>query len=65
MKSLKQKNERRKIEIKYRLVIKTAEGQKVYETSTDKKELDKKAVKLSNENPLWNVFVVRENYNVS
>ena len=55
------------MKIYYRLIIRET-GQtrlRVQEVHEDKKYLEDKAKKLEVEHPDWQVFVVRENYNVS
>ena len=55
------------MKIYYRLIIRTTNETRlrVAEVSEDKEYLDNKAKELEAENPDWQVFVVRENYNVS
>lgn len=51
----------------FRLIVReTGENRlKIKEISQDRQYLEDKADKLSNTHPDWQVFVVRENYNVS
>jgi len=55
------------MKIYYRLIIRETNQTRlrVAEVNEDKEYLDKKAKKLEAEHPDWQVFVVRENYNVS
>jgi len=55
------------MKIYYRLIIRetTETRLRIAEVSEDKEYLDEKAKKLEAEHPDWQVFVVRENYNVS
>lgn len=55
------------MKIDYKLIVRET-GQtrlSVAELSEDRKYLEDKAKKLEEKNPNWQVFVVRENYNVS
>tara|TARA_B100001057_G_scaffold498037_1_gene603870 strand:+ start:2761 stop:2934 length:174 start_codon:yes stop_codon:yes gene_type:complete len=56
-----------KMKIYYRLIIRETNQTRlrVQEVHEDKKYLEDKAKKLEEEHPDWQVFVVRENYNVS
>jgi len=55
------------MKIYYRLVVRTNNETRlrVAEVSEDRKYLEDKAKELEAEHPNWQVFVVRENYNVS
>ena len=55
------------MKIYYRLIVRTTNQTRlrVLEVSEDKEYLENKAKDLEAENPNWQVFVVRENYNVS
>ena len=55
------------MKIEYKLMIReTGENRlSIREYSEDRKYLEDKAEKLLAENPDWQVFVVKENYNVS
>jgi len=55
------------MKIYYRLIVrKTNETRlRVAEVNENQQYLEDKAKKLEAENPNWQVFVVRENYNVS
>ena len=55
------------MKIYYRLIIRQTNQTRlrVAEVSEDKKYLEDKAKVLEAEHPNWQVFVVRENYNVS
>ena len=55
------------MKIYYRLIIRETNQTRlrVAEVHEDKKYLEDKAKKLEVEHPDWQVFVVRENYNVS
>ena len=55
------------MKIKFRLIVReTGENRlKIRAISEDRQYLEDKANKLSNTHPNWQVFVVRENYNVS
>ena len=54
------------MKIEYKLVVKAPNRKTyIYEYSDTRKELEKKASIMSNEHPDWNVFVVKETYNVS
>jgi len=56
-----------RMKIYYRLIIRQTNQTRlrVAEVSEDKKYLEDKAKVLEAEHPNWQVFVVRENYNVS
>ena len=53
--------------IYYRLIVRQTNQTRLHvaEVNEDRKYLETKAKKLEAENPNWQVFVVRENYNVS
>ena len=53
--------------IYYRLIVRQTNETRlrVVEVNEDRDYLEDKAKKLEAENPKWQVFVVRENYNVS
>jgi|TARA_R110002074_G_scaffold129718_1_gene270990 hypothetical protein len=53
--------------IEYKLIVRQTNQTRlrVAEVNEDRKYLETKAKKLEAENPTWQVFVVRENYNVS
>ena len=53
--------------IYYRLIVRQTNETRlrVVEVNEDRDYLEDKAKKLEAENPNWQVFVVRENYNVS
>jgi hypothetical protein len=52
--------------IEYKLMIREpSKGLIVHEVSEDRKHLEAKVEVLLEENPTWEVFVVRETYNVS
>ena len=53
--------------IYYRLIVRQTNETRlrVVEVNEDRDYLEAKAKKLEEENPTWQVFVVRENYNVS
>ena len=55
------------MKIYYRLIVRTTNETRlrVVEVNEDKEYLENKAKDLEEENPNWQVFVVRENYNVS
>ena len=55
------------MKIYYRLIVRESNQTRlrVAEVNEDKKYLDDKAKQLEEEHPDWQVFVVRENYNVS
>ena len=55
------------MKIYYRLIVRTTNETRlrVAEVHEDKKYLENKAKELEAEHPNWQVFVVRENYNVS
>ena len=56
-----------KMKIYYRLVVRETKQTRLHvqEVHEDRSYLEDKAKKLEAENPDWQVFVVRENYNVS
>lgn len=47
------------------MVRELGEGLRTHEISEDRKALEAKVDLLLEENPKWQVFVVKENYNVS
>ena len=52
--------------IEYKLMVREpGEGLRIHEVSEDRKDLEEKVEVLLEQNPKWQVFVVRENYNVS
>ena len=53
--------------IEYKLIVRQTNQTRLHvaEVNEDRKYLETKAKKLEAENPNWQVFVVRENYNVS
>jgi len=53
--------------IEYKLIVRQTNQTRlrVAEVNEDREYLETKAKKLEAENPNWQVFVVRENYNVS
>ena len=52
--------------IEYKLMIREpSKGLIVHEVSEDRKDLEAKVEVLLEENPTWEVFVVRETYDVS
>ena len=52
--------------IEYKLMVREpGEGLRIHEVSEDRKDLEEKVEVLLEQNPKWEVFVVRENYNVS
>ena len=55
------------MKIYYRLIIRETKETRlrIAEVNQDKEYLEEKAKKLEAEHPDWQVFVVRENYNVS
>ena len=55
------------MKIYYRLIVRTTNETRlrVAEVNEDKEYLENKAKELEAKNPNWQVFVVRENYNVS
>ena len=56
-----------KMKIYYRLIVRETKQTRLHvqEVHEDRNYLEDKAKKLEAENPDWQVFVVRENYNVS
>ncbi len=55
------------MKIYYKLIVRQTNQTRlrVAEVNEDKEYLENKAKELEAENPNWQVFVVRENYNVS
>ncbi len=53
--------------IYYRLIVRETNQTRlrVVEVNEDRNYLEAKAKQLETDNPTWQVFVVRENYNVS
>jgi len=53
--------------IEYKLIVRQTNQTRlqIVEVNEDRDYLEAKAKKLEAENPTWQVFVVRENYNVS
>jgi FtsZ-binding cell division protein ZapB len=53
--------------IEYKLIVRQTNQTRlrVAEVNEDREYLETKAKRLEAENPNWQVFVVRENYNVS
>ena len=53
--------------IEYKLIVRQTNQTRlrIAEVNEDREYLESKAKKLEAENPTWQVFVVRENYNVS
>ena len=53
--------------IEYKLIVRQTNQTRlrVAEVNQDREYLETKAKRLEAENPNWQVFVVRENYNVS
>ena len=53
--------------IEYKLIVRQTNQTRlrVAEVNEDREYLESKAKRLEAENPNWQVFVVRENYNVS
>lgn len=52
--------------IEYKLMVREPDkGLRIHEVSEDRKQLEAKVQTLLEENPQWEVFVVKENFNVS
>jgi hypothetical protein len=54
------------MKIEYKLMIREpSQSLRIEEVSEDRKDLEEKVEILLEQNPDWQVFVVKENYNVS